>query len=91
MVQSLNFGLAYEIATAFDDAAGFGANIQQAVGLEFLPTVRILADQPLTIPLGVSCNLNKAIANPGDTSKWEFAIYMDISNLAAIAAQALAY
>jgi hypothetical protein len=90
-LQSLNFGLCYAVATAFDDEAGFGANLQQAVGLEFLPTVRLTGDTVMTLPLGVSCNITRAIANPTNLGAWEFGYYLDISSLATLAAGALAY
>jgi hypothetical protein len=65
--------------------------VEQAVGLEFLPSVRLMGDQTFTIPFGVGCNLNKAVANPTNFGAWEFGYYLDTSSLATLAARALAY
>jgi hypothetical protein len=91
VLQSLNGGLFYNIATAFSGADDIGANIQHSAEIEFLINVRTLLDATIPIGIGLSFNLNKIADAPGDAASYAPALFFGVDVLSLFFNQSVSY
>jgi hypothetical protein len=91
VLQSLNIALVYEVASAFAAWEEFPGNLQQALGLEFLPYYRTIFDKGFGFGFGISFNLTNILNNAASGSSYRPGFFISLDPVSKLYSAVVAY